>query len=75
MGGKYRGDGVCKPIPPVENRVQTGWPLQTLGKLETVPLRVYGTSGNEDGYAGTFFHQHVRDTFIILEEVNLPHPQ
>ena len=22
-----------------------------------------------------FFHRHVRDTVIILEEVNLPHPR
>ena len=33
-----------------------------------------GTGGDKDDDMGAFFHRNVRDTAIILEEGNLPHP-
>ena len=34
-----------------------------------------GTSGDKDDKMGNFFHQHVRETVLILEEGNLSHQQ
>ena len=33
------------------------------------------TSGDKDGDAATFLHQHVLDTVVILEVGNLLHPR
>ena len=37
--------------------------------------RVPGEGRDEDGDAVHFWRRHVRDTVIILEEGNLPHPR
>ena len=46
-------------------------------KAGTSPLRVKGCSGQVATRIAMwvrFWHQHVRDTVVILEEVNFPHP-
>ena len=42
------------------------------------PCQVEGCSGRASTQTAMrvqFWHHHVRDTVVILEEVNLPHPQ
>ena len=73
-GGRQKWD---TPPPPPYGEPQTYWvSFPTATGPQGCPVK--GCSGRVATMTElrvNFFHRHVRDTMVILEEVNLPHPR